>query len=128
MKKPKLSLVDRPPPTSPAPPATLDKAGRSLWSSILSEYTIEDSGGLAMLEQICAAIDRIAECAAAIDRDGVTISTMSGVVREHPALKVELGLRSFVVRSLHRLGLDIQTPRDISGRPPGPSGVPFFRR
>jgi hypothetical protein len=40
-------------------------------------------------------------------RDGPTIQTKSGI-REHPLLKHQLGARSFIVRSLHRLGLEIE--------------------
>lgn len=114
-KKPKLALVDRTPATPSAPPATLGKAGRTLWAAILSEYDIQDAGGLATLGQICAATDRIAEFAAIISRDGATIVTMSGP-REHPLLKVELATRAFVTRALARLNLDVEPIKGV-GRP-----------
>jgi hypothetical protein len=47
------------------------------------------------------------------------IKGKNGLRRDHPLLKHELSARSFVVRSLHRLGLDIEPTRDGSGRPPG---------
>ena len=40
--------------------------------------------------------------------------------REHPLLKHQLATRSFIVRSLHRLGLDIEPARHEIGRPAGP--------
>jgi hypothetical protein len=98
-----------------APPATLDKAGAKLWRAIMSEYQIGDSGGLAMLEQACAATDRIAECGAVIARDGAVVRTKSGP-KEHPLLKVELSSRSFVCRTLARLGLDVEPVKSV-GRP-----------
>jgi hypothetical protein len=61
----------------------------------------------------------LAEYDEEIGRDGVTIRTKSGV-REHPLLKHRLATQSFVVRSLHRLGLDIIPPRHEIGRPAGP--------
>ena len=71
-----------------------------------------------MLLQICAAADRAEECAEAIDRDGPMIRTQNGL-RDHPLLKLELASRAFVVRSLHRLGLDIEPTRNGPGRPSG---------
>jgi hypothetical protein len=75
-------------------------------------------GGCEMLMQICASADRAAECATIIANDGATIRTKAGL-REHPLLRHEQAARSFVVRSLHRLGLDIEPKRDGPGRPPG---------
>lgn len=122
MKKnpPKLMVVDAPPPAAmtPAPPPGLAEAGAKLWQSIQEEYRIDDAGGRAMLGEICRAADRAAECAELIARDGATIRTKAGL-KEHPLLKIELSSRSFVVRSLHRLGLDIEPTRDTAGRPPG---------
>jgi hypothetical protein len=71
-----------------------------------------------MLEQICLAQDRATEYAVIIARDGPTIRTKLGL-RDHPLLKHEQAARSFIVRSLHRLGLDIEPTRDTVGRPPG---------
>jgi hypothetical protein len=48
-----------------------------------------------------------------------TIRSKSGI-REHPLLKHQLATRSFIVRSLHRLSLDIEPARHEIGRPAGP--------
>jgi hypothetical protein len=71
---------------------------------IQPEYGISDSGGLALLEQICAAIDEIA---AIIARDGRMIRGKFGP-REHPLLKHGLAFRDFVYRTLQRLGLNLE--------------------
>ena len=71
-----------------------------------------------MLRQICAAADRAAECADVIERDGPMVKSKNGL-RDQPLLKHELSARSFIVRSLHRLGLDIEPTHDGPGRPPG---------
>jgi hypothetical protein len=115
-KKPRPPVVDASTPTASSPPATLGEPGRTLWSSIMSEYQIADSGGLAMLAQACAAVDRIAECGAVIEQDGMVVRTKSGV-KEHPLLKIELAARAFTVRTLHRLGLDVEAVRPTAGRP-----------
>jgi hypothetical protein len=117
MKKPRLTVV----PTKPsplAPPATLGQAGAALWTKIQGAYRCDDPPGAAMLEEICGAADRIAECREAIAADGMTIRTKNGV-REHPLLRTEQNARAFLVRSLHRLGFDVEPPRDGVGRPPG---------
>jgi hypothetical protein len=114
-KKPRLTLVDEATPTVQTPPATLGKTGKTLWQSIMSEYRIEDAGGKEMLKQICEAADNVAEYSAIIADDGAVIRTKTGP-RDHPLVKHALAARSFVVRSLHRLGLDVE-PIGRVGRP-----------
>ena len=115
VKKSRLTLVDQSDVTSLSPPATLDETGRKLWQSIMSEYRIEDSGGREMLKQICEAADSVAEFSAIIARDGPVVRTKAGP-KDHPLVKHALAARSFVVRSLHRLGLDVE-PIGRIGRP-----------
>ena len=102
-----------------APPLGLGEAGAKLWHAIHADYVIDDAGGLAMLHQICAAADRVAEYALTIARDGPTIRTKAGL-KDHPLLRHELAGQPFIVRSLHRLGLDIEPTRHAIGRPAGP--------
>jgi hypothetical protein len=52
-----------------------------------------------------------------IDKDG-EILRAKGTVREHPLLKAEIACRAFVVRTLGRLGLDLEPVRAGPGRPP----------
>ena len=61
-KKPKLELVGSSAVNPDGPPASLGKAGATLWRMIMNEYQITDSGGTTLLEQACAAVDGIAEC------------------------------------------------------------------
>ncbi|HEV8465623.1 MAG TPA: hypothetical protein VGQ63_11570 [Pseudolabrys sp.] len=86
----------------------------------MTEYDLQDSGGLEMLLQACAALDRAENLRLEIDRDGEVIRTR-GTVRDHPALKHELANRAFVVRALSRLGLNFETVKPV-GRPPQPIG------
>ena len=101
-----------------APPPTLGEAGRKLWASIHADFVVTDAAGLETMLRICEAADNLAAYDEEIGRDGVTIRTKGGV-REHPLLKHRLAAQSFVVRSLHRLGLDIIPPRNEIGRPSG---------
>ena len=119
-KPPTLTVIDAASKPNPlAPPATLGNAGRKLWQDLHRDFVLEDSGAHTMLLEICSAMDNLAEYDEEIGRDGVTIRTKGGV-REHPLLKHRLATQSFVVRSLHRLGLDIIPPRNEIGRPAGP--------
>jgi hypothetical protein len=119
MKKPTLTVVDQSKPNPLAPPASLGEAGRKLWQDLHRDFVLEDSGAHTMLLEICSAMDNLAEYDREIGRDGVTIRA-KGSVREHPLLKHRLATQSFVVRSLHRLGLDIEPARHEIGRPAGP--------
>ncbi len=82
---------------------------------MMSEYEISDSGGLALLEQACAAVDGVAECDAILERDGLMIRGRFGP-KEHPLLKHQLALRAFVCRTLQRLGLNLEPIKSV-GRP-----------
>src|SRR5262249_32803925 len=116
-KKPRLTLVDDRQQTAVtllSPPSNLGKAGRTLWRSIMSEYDIRDSGGQQMLLQICEAADRVEEFSATIRRDGLVLRTKSGP-KDHPLLRHEQAARSFIIRSLGRLGLDVE-PLKAVGR------------
>ncbi len=116
-KTPKISLV-HPASSSLAPPSNLEEAGVNLWRSFQSEYRIDDAPGRATLAQICEAADTVKLCSDAISRDGPLIKTKAGF-RDHPLLKIQLAARSFIVRSLHRLGLEMEIePTRGVGRPP----------
>jgi hypothetical protein len=113
-KNPTLSIVD-PTLSIVPPPSNLGPAGLRLWQSILSDYEILDSGGLALLEQIVLAYERAERLRVEIDRDGEIIRGRNGV-REHPGLRGELAARSFVARSLQRLGVNLEAVGKM-GRP-----------
>lgn len=118
-KVPKLKLVT-PEMASEAtltPPRKLAGHGLALWNSILAEYMIDDVAGREMLALACAALDTAEACAAQVAADGVVIRTKGGGIREHPSIRGELANRSFVVRTLSKLGLDVE-PLKAMGRPP----------
>ena len=97
------------------PPRELGGAGRSLWDRITSAYAIDDEGGREMLAQCCAAADRAESLRTQIDQDGEVILTKMGK-KDNPLLKHEIAARSFVVRTLSRLGLNVEPVRG-PGRP-----------
>jgi hypothetical protein len=90
--KPPLTLVVPTEASWLEPPRILGQHGRKLWDRVMSEYAIEDSGGVEMLAQACAALDRAEALREQIDRDGEVIRRR-GMVKDHPALKHELACR-----------------------------------
>jgi hypothetical protein len=64
---------------------------------------------------LASAADRASRLKAVIDHDGEVVRGRDGI-RAHPALKEELACRGFIVRTLHRLGLDVEAVRS-PGRP-----------
>jgi hypothetical protein len=87
----------------------------------MTEYRIEDRGGIEILAQCCASLDRAENLAEAIARDGDVVRSRNGVPKSHPAIRDELAARAFVCRALERLGLNLETIKP-QGRPPRPFG------
>jgi hypothetical protein len=118
VKKPLRIVGEQSPPEPAAIPAGLEQHGAALWRAVMAEYAVEDIGGREMLAQACHGLDMAARCRAHVDRDGEVIKTKLGL-KEHPALRHELTYRSFVVRTLQKLGLDVEPIRTTPGKPPG---------
>jgi len=107
--------------TGVSPPRRLGPHGTALWDAVMREYRIEDRGGIEILAQCCASLDRAQSLAEAIARDGEVVRTRAGAPKSHPAVKDELACRAFVCRTLERLGLNVETIKP-QGRPPRPFG------
>jgi hypothetical protein len=118
--KPPLSIVSTETTTFP-PPCQLGRPGTRLWNSIQREYGIRDSGGIALLCQICLASDRLENLAAAIGRDGEVVYSRGGVPKAHPAIRDETALRGFIIRTLQKLGITTE-PVKAPGRPAAEMG------
>jgi hypothetical protein len=97
-------------------PRNLGQHGRKLWDEVQAAYGISDRGGIELLAQACAACDRAEALAEAVSRDGPVIYGRTGIPRSHPSTKDELNYRAFIVRTLERLGLNIEAVKPI-GRP-----------
>jgi hypothetical protein len=114
---PPLTLV-KPASTVISPPRALGAHGMALWNRIQAEYRIEDTGGIELLTQACQALDRAEELAAAIADDGSVVYSRTGAPKTHPAVKDELACRAFLVRTIERLGLNVEAIKPTIGRPP----------
>ena len=122
MKQP-LAVVGAPascgsgPGPVPPPPRELGQSGLQLWSAVRGEFHISDAGGVELLLQACQASDRLAALAARIEADGEVVTTAGGGLKAHPGLREETSLRSFICRTLARLGI-LDQPLQPVGRPP----------
>jgi hypothetical protein len=106
----------RPDSKVPKPPRTLGQPGANLWSRIAEEYDISDSGGQMLLALACAALDRAESLRVQIDREGEIVE-VKGSQRDNPLLRHELANRSFVAKTLTRMGLNLEAPARGIGRP-----------
>lgn len=119
-RKPPLTVVETNT-TCPKPPRKLGEHGIRLWRSVHAEYSIDDVGGIELLTQAAQALDRAEALAERINEDGETIHTKSGL-KSHPCIKDEIACRAFVVRTLQKLGLNVETIKPV-GRPSGGIGI-----
>ena len=116
MPKKLLKLVKDIPALEVGPtPAGLGPDGTALWNTVQSEYRIDDCGGRALLAQACHAADMVSRLRSQVDSDGLMLKMQSGW-RAHPALRDELGFRSFIVSTLKKLGVTDEPVRQ-HGRP-----------
>src|SRR6516162_1389042 len=115
-EKPPLSIVSSET-TGISPPRPLGSDGKTLWDRVQREYAISDVGGVEILAQICAAEDRVEALREQINTDGAIIRTRNGL-KANPLLRDETALRAFIVRTIERLGLNIEAVKP-PGRPPG---------
>jgi hypothetical protein len=122
-EKPPLSLVGPgstgTPPASIgiAPPRPLGTHGQALWDRVQREFWIVDAGGVELLAQACAAVDRAEALAELIAREGEIVHGRAGP-RVHPAFRFELSARALACRLLERLGITMEPVRPV-GRPLG---------
>jgi len=83
---------------------------------VQAEYQVTDRGGIELLAQVCAAEDRVEALREQIDADGEVVRTRNGP-RAHPALRDEIALRAFIVRTIEKLGLNVETLKPGPGHP-----------
>jgi len=115
-----LSIVS-PETTGGRPPRDLGQHGRELWDAVQREYGITDRGGIELLAQACGALDLVEALGEAIARDGAIVYGRAGP-KAHPAVKDQIAARAFIVRTLERLGHNVEAVKSGPGRPPNAYG------
>lgn len=87
--------------TGPAP-VVLTGDRLRLWNDIRQRYVLE-SASEALLRNGCEALERAAEYAAQVARDGGTFTDRFGGVRVNPAAQLERDFRGLASRTLQQL-------------------------
>jgi P27 family predicted phage terminase small subunit len=101
-------------------PDHLSADAKRLWTSITSEYCIDDAAGLHILRAALEAFDRSQAAREEIDKCGMLFRDRFGAPKPHPLLPVERDARAAFLAGLKALNLDLEPLRNNGpGRPPG---------
>lgn len=103
--------------TKPSPPPHLAAPESKLWRTIVADYNIDDSGGLAILAVALEAAGRARRCREMIDASG----ELTAEGKPHPLLLCERDSRKLFLSALRQLELDVESAAGSAGRPPGPA-------
>jgi len=99
--------------------AKLSPEAQAWFDRLRSEYGIEDSAGLLLLQSAMEAFDRLQECSASIAAHGASCPDRFGQLKAHPLLGPERDARAAMLSALKSLNLDLEPLRDGPGRPAG---------
>lgn len=80
---------------------------RRLWDDIRSRYVLE-AASEALLRNACEALERAAEYAGQVQRDGGTFVDRFGGVRVNPAANLERDFRGLASRTLQQLAARLE--------------------
>jgi len=101
------------------PPKTLSAEARKLWRDLSTEYAIEDSAGIRLLQTACEAMDSMRSAQVLIDRHGVAALDKFGQLKANPACAVMRDSRAAMISAMKALNLDLEPLRSKPGRPGG---------
>ena len=105
--------IEAPP---PPPPVHLSEATKAWWVEITSEFVLK-SHHCRVLEIACDAWDEMVAARMVVQKEGLTVSTVQGGDKPHPATSIERDCRAAFLKALRELDLDSE-PRPADKRPP----------
>jgi phage terminase small subunit len=108
--------------TKPRAPAHLAPATRSWWSSVLTEYAMEEHH-VRLLTLAGEAYDRGVQARERIALDGLVVPTNDGGLKAHPCIAIERDCRLAFARLLRELDLDCDAPREAARAAPRPPAL-----
>jgi phage terminase small subunit len=89
----------------PTPPKTLSKESAAYFTKFCEEYETDDSI-LAVLTKVCQSLDRAAEAAAGLKKNGsLTTLDRFGCVKCHPLVLVERAASAAAINGIKALGV-----------------------
>jgi P27 family predicted phage terminase small subunit len=101
----------------PTAPRHLRPKTRRWWSDVVGDWSLEQHH-VRLLTLACESWDRCQEAREAIAAEGITTKDRFGQTRVHPAVNVERDAKIGFSRLLRELDLDVDPPKESSGRPP----------
>lgn len=84
----------------------LSKEAEQIRKQVIKDYSMQDIGGLKILQTALEAFDRMRECQARIAKDGIMISDRFDQAKQHPLLATERDARSQLLQAFRLLNLD----------------------
>lgn len=103
---------------TPKAPSHLGKDGGKLFKTLAEDYSITDSGGVALLTTACECLDRMRQAQDAIKKDGAVIKDRYNQPKNHPACVLERDARNQFLQAIKSLQLDV-SGESLPGRPVG---------
>lgn len=100
-----MTTRPRKPPPTYAPPSGLSAEARKLWADVTSEYAFDDAASVALLRQLCEALDGIRACQKQVKADGLMVTGAAGQKRPHPLLASEAEYRRAMLACCRALRL-----------------------
>jgi len=100
---------------TPKPPANLSAEGKKLWTTLIEEYSIDDSAGFLLLGTALEAFDDMRAAQLIITRDGPVVKDRWDQFKQHPATLVLRDSRNLMLRSLKALNLDVAPGLPLTG-------------
>jgi P27 family predicted phage terminase small subunit len=101
------------------PPRHLSAEAKLWWTKLSSEYSIQDDGGLLILQTAFEAFDRMRDAQQQIKKDGTTFKDRFKQIKVHPLLATERDARAQFLAAVKQLNLDLEPLNDRPGRPSG---------
>ena len=92
--------------------------GAALYAAIQKEFDLSEPSSEALLLTACQCLDRIHECRAFIEAEGLLVQDRFGQSKPHPLVVVERDARGQMMTAIKQLGLDIEPLNAAPGRPP----------
>lgn len=105
----------------PKAPSHLSVESKGWWKKILGEYDLPEEA-LLILASGLEALDRVRQAQRSIKEIGIVTVTKSKngqMVRQNPAVGIELDAKRVMLACFRQLGLDLEPLHDKPGRPAG---------
>ena len=83
-------------------PVTLTGDRKRLWDTVRSRFVLEPASE-SILTNACESLERAAQLADQVNRDGATFKDRFGAVRVNPAAQLERDFRGLAARQLQQL-------------------------